>query len=562
MFKSLKKYVFSLVAILIALSSIVWVGAVTCHSIDIHVYLQPNGDAYIEEIWDMYVEQGTEIYKDESQLNDCEILNLQVKDGKGNVYTTFDTWDTSLTFEQKKYKCGLNQTSSGYEICWGVSQYGRNQYTVSYTLTNFINSYNDYDGFHQRLVNDGMSNPPNKISITISADSVKFSDQNTKYQGLGFKGDVILYSDFLYASSSKGLSSRNYANIIMRFEKGMFSPTNQIDKTFSEVEKEANQKDRRALFNRILPFLIVGGGMSVLFIFLYTARFYASSRKVKKCRIPKRDIQYFRDIPFDGELIPAYFSLDLADQLKNETDAIAAYLLKWMLNKNIRVEMTEKPGLFRTKEQSSIIFENMNGINHYLEKKLYNMLNKASGRDHILQEDEFERWAKNNYEEVEGWMESLKINGQNYFTDHQYISTYTRKGLFNLIKAKQRYINEMGEAKIKEVLGLKAYLKEFTLVNEREAREVYLWKDYLIYASLFGIASEVSKQFQELYPKYFEEYIPYYSNPYRTIIMIDHMSHSFHQGYSAGYQSSHSTSFSGGGGGGGFSGGGSGGGVR
>ena len=100
------------------------------------------------------------------------------------------------------------------------------------------------------------------------------------------------------------------------------------------------------------------------------------------------------------------------------------------------------------------------------------------------------------------------------------------------------------------------------MVNEREAKEVYLWKDYLIYASLYGIASEVSRQFEELYPKYFEEYIPYYSNPYATIMMINHMSYSVHEGYSAGFQSSQSTSFSGGGGGGGFSGGGSGGGVR
>ena len=562
MFKSLKKCVFSLLAILIAVSCLVRVEAITCNSIDIHVYLQPNGDAYIEEVWDMYIDEGTEVYKDESYLNDCEILDLRVKDDKGNVFTTFDRWDTSLSFEQKKYKCGLNKTSSGYEICWGVSQYGRNRYTVSYTMTNFINSYEDYDGFNQRLVNDKMSNPPKKISITISADSVKFSDQNTKYQGMGFKGDVILYSDYLYATSSKSLSSKNHATILMRFDKGMFSPTNKVDKTYAEVEKEANERGKLNLFEMIAPIAIVGGGAALLFIFIYTARFYASSRKVKKYHVSKRDVNYYRDIPFDGNLIPAYFSLIQISELKNETDIIGAYLLRWMLNKNIRIEVAEKPGLFRSKQQPSIIFENNLGIDHYLEKQLYEMLYKASGRDHILQEDEFERWAKNNYEDVESWLESIKLNGENYFTDKGFISTYTKRGLFHLIKAKQRYINDMGKTKVEEVLGLKFYLKEFTLVNEREAREVYLWKDYLIYASLYGIASEVSRQFEELYPKYFEEYIPYYSNPYATIMMINHMNYSLHQGYSAGFQSSQSTSFSGGGGGGGFSGGGSGGGVR
>ncbi len=560
MYKKIKRSILSLFAVFIACQCFISAQAIaTCDSINIKVYLKQNGDAYIEETWDMNIDEGTKIYKDESQLRDCEIKDLKVVDQSGVEYTTLDSWDVQASFEEKKYKCGLNELSKGYEICWGVSQYGRNRYTISYTMTNFINSYNDYDGFNQRLVNDEMGQPPRNVNISIYADGVTFRDYNTKYQAMGFSGEVVLYDDHLQTYSNKSFSSDNHATILMRFDKGMFSPTHQVDKTYAEVEKEANEGSGP---NLLVVFGFVTAIGLLIVCLIYIIYFYSSARKIKKLNIPKNDIEYFRDIPFNGDFIPSYFSLIQADELKNETDIIGAYLLKWLLNRNIRIENDEEQGVFRKKQVTTIRFENKVETTCPQEKQLYDMLYRASGRDHILQEDEFEKWTQRHYEEVSSWLETIKLEGENYFREQQYVSTEIKKGFFNLIKVKQSFINDNGVRKIKEVLGLKLYLKEFTIINERSAQEVYLWKDYLIYASMFGIASEVSKQFKELYPTYFEEYFPYYSNPYYTITMMNRMNRALYRGYSAGYQSSSSTSFASGGGGGGFSGGGSGGGVR
>ena len=59
---------------------------------------------------------------------------------------------------------------------------------------------------------------------------------------------------------------------------------------------------------------------------------------------------------------------------------------------------------------------------------------------------------------------------------------------------------ELDEAR--KVLGLKQFLKDFTLANERHANEVALWKDYLVYAELFGIAKQVRRDMQRLNPDY------------------------------------------------------------
>ena len=55
---------------------------------------------------------------------------------------------------------------------------------------------------------------------------------------------------------------------------------------------------------------------------------------------------------------------------------------------------------------------------------------------------------------------------------------------------------------VRQVLGLKKFLKEFTLANERHLSEVGLWNDYLIYAELFGIADQVRKDMEKLNPEY------------------------------------------------------------
>lgn len=49
------------------------------------------------------------------------------------------------------------------------------------------------------------------------------------------------------------------------------------------------------------------------------------------------------------------------------------------------------------------------------------------------------------------------------------------------------------------------FLQDFTLSNEREAGEVALWRDYLVFAALFGIADKVAKQFEKLYPAEFTQ---------------------------------------------------------
>ena len=94
----------------------------------------------------------------------------------------------------------------------------------------------------------------------------------------------------------------------------------------------------------------------------------------------------------------------------------------------------------------------------------------------ILQQNELKRWAYAHSEKLYAWQQKLP----------KLTSPY---GL---------------EAKdVREVFGLRRFLKDFTLIQDRGVVEVGLWNNYLIFASLYGIADQVIKDFKKVCPEYF-----------------------------------------------------------
>ena len=66
-------------------------------------------------------------------------------------------------------------------------------------------------------------------------------------------------------------------------------------------------------------------------------------------------------------------------------------------------------------------------------------------------------------------------------------------------------LSPFGRSSAIHLVEFRNFLQDFTLSNEREAGEVALWRDYLVFAALFGIADKVAKQFEELYPAEFAQ---------------------------------------------------------
>ena len=139
--KSLKiLFIFLISLTILSIANIVNANSISKISMDI--YIDENGDATVTEVWKCSTNEGTEVYHPYYNLGNSEIKNLTVEED-GRKYDTLSSWNTSGSLSSKAYKCGINKISNGVELCWGISKYGSHEYTVQYTITNFVSALQD-----------------------------------------------------------------------------------------------------------------------------------------------------------------------------------------------------------------------------------------------------------------------------------------------------------------------------------------------------------------------------------------------------------------------------------
>ena len=138
-----------------------------------------------------------------------------------------------------------------------------------------------------------------------------------------------------------------------------------------------------------------------------------------------------------------------------------------------------------------------------------------------------------------------------------------------MMSRKVRTLTDKGMEEAAKWKGLKRYMEDFSLLDEKEVPDLVLWEKYLIYATAFGIADKVLKQLKVKYPElqeidgYEYSYMPLlYHSAFNTAFLTT-FNNSVNKVYMGGLSARASSSgysggnySSGGGFGGGFSGGG------
>ena len=583
-------------------------------SVTMDVYITESGDARITETWVTYLDQGTEGYRSFDNLGISEIKDFMVSDDSGKTYTYLDKWQIDASFADKKYKNGINHSGSEVELCWGISNYGNRTYTLNYTITDLVTQYTDIQGIYFNFLK--LSQSVDSVKIRIHS-AVPFTPDDTQIWAFGYHGEIVfdVEGDILMNCTS-GLSSTDYMVALIRFNEATFSTENTSNRSFDDIFQEAlidsdyikDQADNdyidgfqsndyneghysvpiffgtifSLIFNALTTILIFGGVL-VLVInkkareWLFGAMGAENSLDFGsggKTLPSIRDIPYWRDIPGDKDLFKAYWlacNYDIDTKETLQEGVIGAILLKWVKENKIDIYKSEKKGLFNFKDNNyTVDLRDINYLDNAMENKLLVMLKEAAGENQLLERKEFEKWCRRNYSKMIQWFDDLLIQTQAAFVAEGSITKDAKEVPAAFGRTKIVTIYKVDPSLKEEAIrlsGLKRFLLEFSIINEREYIEVHIWEEYLIYAQLLGIADKVAEQFSKLYPNFREMTNIDLDTTY---IAISSMAHSGFSGMQAGYaaaNSGDSGGFSGGGGssssgGGGSSGGSSGGGFR
>ncbi len=617
------KRILSIIVVCVIVLINIQVKANSINRIDMDIYLDNKGNALIKEKWDANLNQGTEGYRAFSNLENKTITDFTVTDDTGNTYETLDHWNTSLSFDEKKYKAGINNTSNGLELCWGISNYGNRQYTLQYKINNLVTQFTDKQGIYFNFLN--LNQKVGYASIVIHSH-FPISIDNTRIWSFGNNGTINFQDDKIVMETGGLLQSNQYIVIMARFNENYFDTSNNSNKSFDDIYNEAfssvndeekhtdNSKNKNVFYDSIskywIPFLLFQPLLSIYLIgkyasllkaiivvliivisyllivkrrnnkvnlyswligisfFVILIDYYAyyvyidskntsnidmwseenigylilfnlfpiiklvvisyifSHKKSKSLRytygirskysvdksiyfgednkkLPKdKKLNYWREIPCNNDLSYAYWIGYEYEICKSGTlfkGLIGAYFLKWIDNGNISIVYKEEND---DQREYCLDFSKEVTMSNDSEKELYDIIKSAANDNNLLESKEFKEWCKNNYEKIFKWNDNIQT-----IVLEKLCNSGVAKKTVSLKKTIFGKVNdEVYEIDVKvrddaiKLSGLRKYLNDFTLIDEREPIEVHLWNEYLIFAELLGIADKVRNKFKELYP--------------------------------------------------------------
>lgn len=545
------------------------VEANTIRKISMDIAIDDKGTATVTEIWDCKTDEGTEVYHPYYNLGNSEITMLSVADGS-TQYTKLNSWNTSGTLSSKANKFGINKISDGVELCWGISSYGSHTYTVKYQITNFVSELEDSQMIYWTLIPYDFSTEIGSVYIKIHTN-FRISDTIDVWGYGNYGGTAYVYNGYIEMQSDGTLESNEYMTILVKFPLGSFKTNNKLSNDFQyyyEMAEEGATKYEKdssesviGIFGEIISILITFGIFSLItliIIGLFKVTYAENFNFGEPGKKIKKDIPYFRDIPCNKDLFRAYYIGYQYGIISKKTDVLGSIILKWLKEARIRVEKREI-GTIRKKEETVVVLNETNPelIVDEKEQALFKMLYEAS-EDGILENKEFEKWCKKSYSKILSWFDQIISREREKLVKEGLITVEESTNL-KIFKSKRYTATKALKEEAIQLAGLKKYLQEYTLIKEREAIEVHLFEEYLIYAQMMGIAKEVAKEFKELYPELIEQSS---YGTYDNIIFI-HMcsTHGISQANAAkaraeSYSSGGGGFSSGGGGGGSFGGGG------
>lgn len=463
------------------------------HGLDIRVVLNHNGDAYITETRQMTIDgEGTECYIGLDNMGGMEVSGLSVSDENGTPFENVGSWDVDRSRSWKTGRCGIVYKSNGYELCWGLGESGERTYVTSYTISSLVHGYSDADAIRHIFLGSDVSPKPESATIVIQAADtlVKFSPDSCGIWGFRFRGDLQFEDGKIVIRTTEPMGDGSGLYIMVGFAKGFFEPAIQEDVTFEQKRSEAFEDsdyndDNDNNYSAIEEFVYTLIGFlaffspAIIWLFVKLYRYYTVWRARRRAN---KDLLWFRDVPMGGNLQQANdllnaYSYDFKCDYKK---LISASVLRLI---NIGALSVEHRMNAKGKMEQAFVVKELPDANDQtlFMRKLHTIFKLAAGDDQVLDPKELSKFMK---------------SSSNTTVTEAFVNTMRTSRKVSYYKNRQD--------DVRQVFGLKKFLQEFTLLDERHLSEVKLWKDYMVYATLFGIADQVIKDMKKINPDFFQ----------------------------------------------------------
>lgn len=573
------------------------------NNLDFYAEIDTNGNMNVTETWNIRISNTNTLYKtfelDENKYSG--ITNVQVSEvGRGD-FTETDEWAYHLT---KDYYFGGINDDGKFEISFGVGlddSTATNTYKISYTVVDAIKKYDDCAELYWQFLGSDAAVDASKITGTIKLPSEADSKEDIRVWGHveTLNGEIYVTSTDTVEFSLDNYISGNYVEVRIAMPSEMIETAERtynknvlpsIIEEETEWANEANvRRERKQRNEKIIKTVIIAVMVIIDIILLRQTVKYIKIFKNTKKLIPTEKYEYFREKP-DKNSTPADALFLYNNGVNAASTAFGNVFSATLLNLSLKgyfkitVEQNEKG------KKETLIYKTKKNIEdlQYEEERIARFVKNAIDSKEKITIKELQKYIRNHASSVSSLIEKTGIETKNknkmtenfdeekskekskyigiaivYFAVAMFCITFLPVVILLIINAilalmingKLSNLTQKGIDEREKWKGLKKYMEDFSLLNEKEIPALEVWEEYLVYATVFGIADKVIKQLKMVYPQIDE------MDDFNTASYIYLMSHTnFNSSFSKAINSSiSSTMSSGSGGGGGFSGGGGGG---
>lgn len=549
---------------IILITNQVQAGSIRLNSLDFQIQLNEDGSMDVTENWNARITDTNTMFKDfyldSSKFK--EITNVEVYRVESGNRQKLTQIDEEMYHITKNCYYGLPISGNKFEIAWGVSVDGTEtrSYQVKYKVIDAVKTYSDCSELYWQLVGTDNAIPVTKLTATIKLPKAVSEKNNIRGWAHGpYNGNITVNQDNVYLEvdyldtevmvetrvvTLENLFTDNKVTNKAKFSSILSEEQKWADKANKEREEYINQKENEERINNIVEivYIVATVALSIFLIYKLIKNGIKAS-KIEKKKMPELD--YFRDIPNKqasaGDAAYLYY-FRKGNFSQNISKVLSATLLQLSLKKYIvfsEDKTKSKPqvriNILNNTEQLEPLTEDEKTVLSIL--KSVTRTTTQEGEIATFTMKEFEKYAKKH---CESFMEKIKsietdvkkqqIEMQNYSQEDEKTNSkhilrawaYIIFGLMALsiiknpiltillcinciphfiIASKINPLTTKGLEEKAKWVGLKKYMEDFSLLNEKEVPDLKLWEKYLVFATAFGIADKVLKQLKIRYPE-------------------------------------------------------------
>jgi len=529
-------------------------GGLRLKNLNYDVILNEDGSADVTETWKISIEDTNTLFKtfeiDSSKYK--EITDVKVEEVKSSGNVDFRKINQYRYHVDKNCYYALVYKGK-FEIAWGVhAEDVTRTYKISYKIIDAVKNYNDCSEFYWQFISTDSEIPANKVTGIIRLpNKIENMEElrvwahgplngNIKKNSTGtvsFEVEALEENTMLEArvitpantfSNNKNTSNQNKLQNILDQEQNW---ADEANRKREEILKRQENMKKTMLIGCII-FNIIGLFLTIVII-KKIVKYHKKLQETPKIKA-EQEFEYYRDI--DGNETPAeaafiYYFKSTGMQY-NMSKIISATMLDLCMKKYIEFEVIPNK-----KNQIKVILKknSSEGLSRD-ERLIYELLQKVANKEtNSFTMKEFEKYANRHsssvlgtFNKIEKIAKDLQEENGNYSKERVAKSnSWSTKGVGYVflailsvismwlliipaiiaavysfrIGSRYNTLTQKGVNRKEELQGLKRYMEEFSMIDDKTVPELVLWEKYLVYATVFGIADKVLKQLKVVYPQ-------------------------------------------------------------